>query len=129
MDKKQAFGYSLHLNLYNCLGSIECFRKPGKDSDNGKMILKIFVDYVLNLIDMKPVYNPICEYYGDHAFNRGYSYVQLINTSNITIHTVSGSKDIYIDLFSCKQFDVDKVRSYAKFYFLPSELTYDFLER
>lgn len=129
MDKKQAFGYSLHLNLYNCLGSIECFRKPGKDSDNGRMILKIFVDYVLNLIDMKPVYEPLVKYYGDFKENRGYSYVQLINTSNITIHTVSGSKDLYLDIFSCKQFDIDKVRSYSKFYFLPGEMHYDFLER
>ena len=129
MNEKKTFGYSLHLNLYNCLGSREIFHKPGSERDNGALVLKIFIDYILGLIDMKAVYDPIVKYYGDHAFNRGYSYVQLINTSNITIHTVSGSKDVYLDLFSCRQFDVHKVISYAKFYFLPEEMNYDFLER
>ena len=130
MEKRgKSFGYSLHLNLYDCLGSIECFRKPGKDKDNGALILKIFVDYVLSLIDMKPIYEPLVKYYGDHDWNKGYSYLQLINTSNINIHTVSSTKSVYIDIFSCRQFDVEKVRSYCKVFWIPSEMNYDFLER
>lgn len=72
----------------------------------------------------KVVWEP---FYGDGK--SGDFLRELINTSNITIHTVSGSKDLYLDIFSCKQFDIDKVRSYSKFYFLPGEMHYDFLER
>ena len=129
MNEKKTFGYSLHLNLYNCIGSREIFHKPGYDKDNGALVLKIFIDYICNLIDVKPVYEPLVKYYGDYKENQGYSYVQLINASNIVIHTVSSTKSVYIDVWSCKQFDVDKVRSYAKFYFLPEEMNYDFLER
>jgi len=125
----QSFGYSLHLNLYECLGSHEIFSKPGSETDNGALVLKIFIDYVCNLIDVKPVYESLVKWYGDRKENEGYSYVQLINASNIVIHTVASTKSVYIDIFSCKQFDVNTVRNYSKYYFLPSELNFDFLER
>lgn len=127
--KETIFGYSLHLDLFNCKKTDEIFRKPGHNDKNGETVLKIFIEYVLNLIDMKPVYEPLVKYYGDHKSNEGFSYIQLINTSNINIHTVSNTKDIYIDLFSCKSFDVDKVRAFAKHYFGPEELDFNFLER
>jgi S-adenosylmethionine/arginine decarboxylase-like enzyme len=43
---------------------------------------------------------------------KGYTLVQLIETSNITAHFVEETNDVYIDVFSCKPFnkkDVDRV--------------------
>lgn len=125
MIKTRIYGYSLHINLTECLHN-EIFFNSGS---RGKILLKIFIEYILNLIDMKPVFEPLVEYYGDFEENEGYSYVQLINTSNITIHTVSSTRDVYIDLFSCREFDKDKIVSYSKFYFEPKTIDYDYLYR
>jgi S-adenosylmethionine/arginine decarboxylase-like enzyme len=35
----------------------------------------------------------------------GVSAVQFIKTSNVTIHTISGLGNVYINIFSCKDFD------------------------
>lgn len=126
--KNKIFGYSLHLNLHNCKGTIEVFRKP-KEKDNGALILKLYIDKLLSLIEMTPVYDPIIKYYGDYESNEGYSYIQLINTSNITIHSVSSTKCLYIDLFSCKKFSTEDVIKYTKFFFLPEHISGDILER
>jgi S-adenosylmethionine/arginine decarboxylase-like enzyme len=39
----------------------------------------------------------------------GTSAVQFIKTSNITIHTLDIMKRVYLNIFSCKDFDADKV--------------------
>lgn len=36
---------------------------------------------------------------------QGVSAVQFIKTSNITVHTISGLGCVYINIFSCKDFD------------------------
>jgi S-adenosylmethionine/arginine decarboxylase-like enzyme len=36
---------------------------------------------------------------------RGYTLVQLIETSNIVAHFAEDQNDIYLDIFSCKPFD------------------------
>jgi S-adenosylmethionine/arginine decarboxylase-like enzyme len=35
---------------------------------------------------------------------RGYTLVQLIETSDITAHFIEETNDIYLDIFSCKSF-------------------------
>ncbi len=39
---------------------------------------------------------------------KGTSAVQFISTSNITIHTLDDLKDVYLNIFSCKEFDSSK---------------------
>ena len=39
----------------------------------------------------------------------GYTLVQLIETSNICAHFVEETNDVYLDVFSCKNFDKDAV--------------------
>ena len=41
----------------------------------------------------------------------GYSLVQLIETSSITGHFVDKNGDCYIDIFSCKAFDIETAKS------------------
>jgi S-adenosylmethionine/arginine decarboxylase-like enzyme len=36
---------------------------------------------------------------------KGYTLVQLIETSNITAHFVEETDDLYLDVFSCKEFE------------------------
>jgi S-adenosylmethionine/arginine decarboxylase-like enzyme len=47
----------------------------------------------------------------------GYTMVQLIETSNICAHFVNEEKAIYLDVFSCKEFDPSVVIKLVKHYF------------
>ncbi len=48
---------------------------------------------------------------------KGTSAVQFIKTSNITIHTLDDLKKIYVNIFSCKDFDEMEVRKFTKGWF------------
>lgn len=47
----------------------------------------------------------------------GTSVVQFIKTSNITIHTLDVLKKVYINIFSCKDFNVDTVIDFSEGWF------------
>lgn len=47
----------------------------------------------------------------------GTSAIQFILTSNITIHTLDLLKNVYINIFSCKDFDVDVVEDFSAKWF------------
>ena len=59
----------------------------------------------------------------------GYSVVQLIHRSSITCHFMNLSGDVYIDIFSCKDFDCNKVINVINKYFLPEKMNKHFLIR
>lgn len=48
---------------------------------------------------------------------KGTSAVQFILTSNITIHTLDLLEQVYINIFSCKDFDCQKASLFTKDYF------------
>ena len=45
---------------------------------------------------------------------KGTSAVQFIKTSNITIHSLDELKRLYLNIFSCKPFDVSVVREFVE---------------
>lgn len=47
----------------------------------------------------------------------GTSAVQFIRTSNITIHCIDGLKTVYLNVFSCKEFDEEVVVACLHDYF------------
>lgn len=51
---------------------------------------------------------------------KGYTLIQLIETSNIAAHFVEENNTMYLDVFSCKEFDADVVKSAVREYFGPS---------
>ncbi len=48
---------------------------------------------------------------------KGTTAVQFIKTSNITIHTLDLMKNVYVNIFSCKDFDPEIVRSFSEQWF------------
>lgn len=48
---------------------------------------------------------------------KGTSAVQFIMTSSLVIHALDDLKTLYINIFSCDNFDEDKVSAYVKTYF------------
>jgi S-adenosylmethionine/arginine decarboxylase-like enzyme len=58
----------------------------------------------VNAIEMKAYGPPQIVKFGDGQ-TRGYTLVQLIETSNITAHFSEDTNNIFLDVFSCKDFD------------------------
>ena len=54
------------------------------------------------------------EYAQAPAHLKGTSAVQFIRTSNITIHALDELKRLYLNIFSCKPFDVEAVRGFVQ---------------
>lgn len=48
---------------------------------------------------------------------KGVSAIQFITTSNITIHTLHDMKRVYVNVFSCKDFDDKIVRDFTQKWF------------
>ena len=93
-----------------------------------------FVDELISLTGMKKWGKLYAMYLAPDADNTlndtaGWSVVQLITTSNITIHFAETSKCMYLDFFSCKDFNNDVVVRLIGKYFSPKSIKTKFLER
>lgn len=92
--------------------------------------IKKFIQLLVDKIDMKAYKEPVIEHFATHNPNAaGFSFVQLIETSAITGHLVDKNGDAYIDVFSCKEFDMDKVQEIMKSFFKPKKMKVIFLTR
>jgi S-adenosylmethionine/arginine decarboxylase-like enzyme len=82
-----------------------------------------FVDELVEKIDMVK-YGPIwIERFATHdPIKAGISFIQMIETSNITGHFVDCDGDFYLDIFSCKDYDEDVVIELVNEYFSPQEI-------
>jgi S-adenosylmethionine/arginine decarboxylase-like enzyme len=92
--------------------------------------IKKFIKTLVNKIDMKAYKDPIIEHFATHNPEAaGFSFVQLIETSAITGHLVDKNGDAYIDIFSCKKFDIDVARKFLESFFAPKKMKIFFLTR
>lgn len=79
-------------------------------------------------IDMVPFGEPFVERFGE-GDEVGISAVQLIQTSAITIHTNDEARDLYLDVFSCKDFEAETVLACVREWFAPETIEHDVLLR
>ena len=77
-----------------------------------------YVQTLCDIIDMKAYGEPIIERFATHDPTKGgLSLLQLIETSCITGHFVDINGDHFIDIFSCKSFDVDEALKFTLDFF------------
>jgi S-adenosylmethionine/arginine decarboxylase-like enzyme len=89
-----------------------------------------WVRHLVERIDMRAYGEPVCEHFATHDPDAaGYSLVQLIETSSITGHFVDRNGDAYIDIFSCKSFDIESARAIVDEYFRPAAIRVTYLTR
>lgn len=80
-------------------------------------------------IDMKAYGPPQIVHFGT-GNKAGYTLVQLIETSNICAHFVEETNDIYLDVFSCKPFNMSDVEAVVRRYFQPTAIqSYELLRQ
>jgi len=87
-----------------------------------------FSKKLVKKIDMVPFGDPWCEHFGQ-GNKAGYTLVQLIQTSNIIAHFVEETDDMYLDVFSCKDFDVSDVEQVVYDHFHPLNMKCQVVER
>lgn len=110
-------GYSLHMNIAGCNDNIK----------NEDKIIE-FSDKLIKKIKMKAYGPPILENFGK-GNKKGYTLVQLIETSCLTIHFTEHDNSMYLDLFSCKDFKETDVVSMVDHYFEPHSIDSNMLVR
>ena len=105
---KKNYGKELILDLFEC---------DPKIIRSKKKILE-YSNKICNLIKMKKYGKPICERFGfGKDFTTGYSLIQLIESSSITAHFSEFWTKVYINIFSCKNFDDKKAAAFTKKFF------------
>lgn len=108
-----AYGYELILDLDQC--------------DVSKFTRKDITQYfkqLCSLIGMKPCKLTFWDdkwvpkkYKQTSPHTKGISAVQFIITSNITIHCLNILEAAFVNIFSCKQFDVGEAQRFSQEYF------------
>ena len=119
-DNPYIWGYHMSLDLGGC--------NIKKITDRDHIIA--FVKDLVEAIDMKAYGEPECVHFAAHDPSKGgYTLTQLIETSNICAHFVDATGEVYLDIFSCKEFDPEEASAVAEEYFEPKVGDLFFRER
>jgi len=112
MENKTYWGYHLMLDCDQC-----------NDSIISKDIIKSFVSRLVVAIDMIAVGEPWIERTAIGLPDKeGFSMYQLIVTSNISAHFIDESRQMYLDVFSCKPFEKQTVIDMVNEVFSPTNI-------
>jgi hypothetical protein len=88
-----------------------------------KEVVSGFVRYLVARIGMK-AYGPLwIESFGEGEDKAGFTFFQPIMTSNIVGHCVDATGELYLDVFSCKDFDEALVEGIVRQMFEPEKIT------
>lgn len=100
------WGKSISIDLYDCDPALISNEKEIK-----KFVKELIS--VINMVSHGPCY---VERFGS-AKLEGISAMQFIETSSVTVHCDEVEKKVFIDIFSCKDFDNLKARTFSKRFF------------
>jgi len=114
------WGYHM---LADCRGCI-------KEAITNPEVIRQFIYDLVSDIDMVAYGDPVIEHFATHdAEKAGYSAVQLIETSSITGHFVDSTGEAYIDVFSCKPFELEAVKKCIEYAFQPTSIKVHYITR
>lgn len=112
------FGYHLMLDCSGCNDNI-------KDYDT----IHVWIKDLVNEIDMIAADEPVIKHLLPGDPKQGYSVMQLITTSNICAHFMDFDGTAYLDIFSCKEFDIAKAKEHFCKYFAPKKIRVNYITR
>ena len=103
----KVWGIASAIDIYDC--------DPNKIRD--AVLIKNFVVELCELIQMKRFGETQVVNFGEDERVAGYSMVQLIETSLISAHFANFTNAVYLDVFSCKEYDTELVRDFSQRFF------------
>jgi S-adenosylmethionine/arginine decarboxylase-like enzyme len=112
------WGYHLILDCGKCIPS----------AIRSQTLITTFAKSLVKKIDMVPYGEPQVIMFGS-GNKKGYTLVQLIETSNICAHFVEETNDMYLDVFSCKPFEPSEVKAVVGSHFNPQQMNDMFFVR
>ena len=102
------FGWELVLDLHGCNADIISSEKE----------IRRFARELCEVINMKPYGEPLTPYFGENQeHTKGYSLLQFIETSSIVGHFSEQTGSAYINIFSCKEYDIESAEKFSKDFF------------
>lgn len=104
---QKVWGMASAIDIYKC--------NPDtiRDADE----IRRFTVALCDLIEMKRFGETQVVHFGEDEKVAGYSMVQLIETSLISAHFANQSNTVYLDVFSCKPYDPEKVQTFSQEFF------------
>ena len=117
------FGRELLMDAYNCQSYLD-----------KKEYIQLFIDELVLKTNMKKKNKTIFEYFEKTDYNVerdivGFSVVQIISLSNITLHINEISKSVYLNYFTCGELNDELVVKIFKNYFDPEHFRISIVER
>lgn len=106
-SKQTVWGIASSIDIY------ECNPETIRDADK----IREFVARLCELIEMKRFGETQVVHFGEEERVAGFSMVQLIETSLISAHFANLTNTVYLDVFSCKPYDLETVEEFAKEFF------------
>lgn len=89
-----------------------------------------FTKELVKRIDMVAYGEPVVAHFATHDPQKaGYSMMQLIETSNLAAHFVDRDNTMYLDVFSCKPYDLQVVQDTVKEFFGASHIRVNYITR
>lgn len=104
---QNVWGIASSIDIYEC--------NPQTIRDAAK--IKQFVKELCELIKMKRFGDTQVVHFGEEERVAGFSMVQLIETSLISAHFANLTNTVYLDVFSCKAYDLEVVKAFAQKFF------------
>lgn len=119
-SQQKFWGYMLLLDCHNC--------SPTRISN--KDYLTDWVKSLVARIGMVPFGEPQVVHFGHNERHlEGWTVIQLIETSNIIAHFNDHTGEGYIDIFSCRPFDIEEAVKQVEFWFMPEYIRKNYLTR
>lgn len=118
------YGYELILDIHNC--------NEAKFTRND---IEEYFEILCDLIGMQRENLHFWDYEDEEEYKKapshlqGTSAVQFIKTSSIVIHALDMLKVIFIDIFSCKEFDYQTAKLFSEDWFEGDVINYHEIER
>jgi S-adenosylmethionine decarboxylase len=121
VKKATPFGYELLLDLYGC--------KPGACDDLA--LCYKFLDEIVAYLGMEKQAPPDIFYTDGVRFpdKAGLSGWAPLVESSIVIHTLTPKDYISIDVYCCKEFDIEKAKDFCRSFFTPKRMDAQFILR
>jgi S-adenosylmethionine/arginine decarboxylase-like enzyme len=105
--EKKVWGIAASFDIYNC----------NPDTIRSAEKIKQFVVELCDLIQMRRYRDTTVVNFGEDERVAGFSMIQLIETSLISAHFANLTNTTYLDVFSCKPYDPEMVKEFARSFF------------
>lgn len=105
--KQDPWGMSMNVDLYDC--------NPKTIRDAKK--IKQFADEICQLIKVKKFGDTVVVNFGEDERVAGFSMTQLIETSLVSGHFANQTNNVYLDIFSCKEYPPHLAAKFCKIFF------------